>query len=66
MPDERGVPEMTDRQAVQLLELLDLYVRQPDYQDGDSDDMTVRDLAQDLIGSLSAHQIPDGLSSQLD
>jgi hypothetical protein len=44
--------EMSDAQAMELLRLLDLYVGLPDH-DGDTLELTVRMVVEDLLGSLS-------------
>jgi hypothetical protein len=49
---------MSDTQAVELLQLLDLYCDLPD-SDPDTLDLTVRMVAGDLIGSLPVGMIPE-------
>ena len=52
------VNEMTDAQAVELLKLLDVYCGLPDSPPNAQDDLTIRMVAEDLIGSLPEHMEP--------
>lgn len=49
---------MTDAQAVELLQLLDLYCGLPDSDPNAQDTLTIRMVAEDLVGSLPADLEP--------